>query len=134
MDLCSGIQQNTVANGRTVLDTGILQYHTTASQLSVWTDVGTGSNDVGERIVKCFCFLIHLCPKPVIADAHHQQVIVFPQLPQISKTINHRNATDFAPHRLSIIHKGTVVLEHRLLRHHTAKSTSTDQQEFFLRH
>ena len=49
VDLCSGIQQNTVANGRTVLDTGILQYHTTASQLSVWTDVGTGSNDVGER-------------------------------------------------------------------------------------
>lgn len=128
VDLCSGIQQNTVANRRTVLDTGILQYHTTASQLGVWTDVGTGSNDVGERIAKCFCLLIHLCSELVVADANHQQTIVFPQFRQISKTTNHRNAANLSTRRLSIIHKGSVVLEYRPLRYHASEATGTHQQ------
>ena len=52
VDLCSGVQQNAVTNRCTVLDTGVLQHHTTTSQLGVWTDIGTGSNDVWERITK----------------------------------------------------------------------------------
>ena len=108
VDFRSGIQQNTVAYGRTILDTSVLQHHTAASQLGVWTDVGTGSNDVGERIAKCFCLLIHLCSEPIIADSHHQQAILLPQLRQISKTANHRNATDVSAHRLPIVYKGTV--------------------------
>lgn len=58
MDLCSGIQQNTVANGRTILDTGILQHHAATAQLCVWTDVGAGRNDIGKSKAKCFCLLM----------------------------------------------------------------------------
>ena len=71
VDLCSGIQQNTATNGCTVLDASVLQHHTAVSHLGIRTDIGTGSNDVGEPIAKCFCFLIHLRPELVAADAHH---------------------------------------------------------------
>lgn len=80
VDLCSGIQQNTVANGRTILDTGILQHHAATAQLCVWTDVGAGRNDIGKSKAKCFCFLIHLRPELIVSNADNQQVIVFPQL------------------------------------------------------
>ena len=120
VDLCSGIQQNTISDRCTVLDTSVLQHHTTTSQLGVGADIGTGSNNVRKRIAKCFCLFIHLCPELVVANAHHQQAVFFPQLRKISKTTNHRSAADLSPHRLSIIHKGTVVLEHRLLRHQPA--------------
>ena len=52
VDFCSGVQQNTVANGRTILDTSVLQHHTATADFSKRTDVGTGSNDVWERIAK----------------------------------------------------------------------------------
>ena len=51
-----------------------------------------------------------------------------PQLCRISKTANHRNATYLGPHRLSIIHKCEVVLEHCLFYHHAPKATGTNQQ------
>lgn len=47
VDFRSGIQQNTVSHRCTVLDTGVLQHHTTTSQLGVWTDVGTGATILG---------------------------------------------------------------------------------------
>ena len=72
VDFRSGIQQNTVSHRCTVLDTGVLQHHTTTSQLGVWTDVGTGGNDIEEPLAKCICVLIHLCPELIVADAHHQ--------------------------------------------------------------
>ena len=97
VDFRSGIQQNTVANGRTILDTGILQHHAATAQFCVWTDVGAGRNDIGKSKAKGFRLLIHLCPEPIVADTHHQQAVLLPQLRQISKTANHRNATDFAP-------------------------------------
>ena len=71
VDFCSDIQQNTVSNGCTILDTSVLQHHTTTSQLGVWTDVGTGCNDVRERLAKGFRLLIHPCPELVVADANH---------------------------------------------------------------
>ena len=70
-------------------------------------------------------------PELVVADANNQQTIFFPQPRQISKAANHRNAADFSAHSLSIIHKGTVVLEHRLLRYHAPEATGTNQQQFF---
>ena len=134
MDFRSCIQQSTIANGRTILDTSVLQNHATTAQLSVKTDVGTGGNNVWKRIAKGFCLFIHLCPELVVADANNQQTIFFPQPRQISKAANHRNAADFSAHSLSIIHKGTVVLEHRLLRYHAPEATGTNQQQFFHNH
>ena len=60
VDLCPSIQQNAVANGRTILDTSVLQQHAATADFRNWADVGTGSNDVGNPIAKCICFLIHL--------------------------------------------------------------------------
>ena len=88
VDFCSGIQQNTVSDRRTVLDTSVLQNHTATADFSKRTDIGTGSNDVWERIAKGFCLFIHLCSEPVVADANHQQAVFFPQLRQISKAAN----------------------------------------------
>ena len=83
---------------------------------------------------KCFCLLIHLCSEPIIADSHHQQSILLPQLRQISKTTNHRNAADVSAHRLPIVYKGTVIFYHRLFSNHTTEAAGTDQQELLLRH
>ena len=71
VDLRSGIQQNTVANGRTILDTGILQHHAATAQLCVWTDVGAGRNDIGKSKAKGFRLLIHLCSELVVANPDH---------------------------------------------------------------
>ena len=134
VDFRSGIQQDTVANGCTILDASVLQHHTTTSQLGVWTDVSTRCNDIGEPIAKGFRLLIHLRSELVVADAYHQQAILFPQLRQISKAANHRNTTDLSAYGLSIIHKGTVILEHRLLHHYAPKAAGTNQQQLFFRH
>ena len=134
MDFCTCVQQHTIAHDCAILNTGVLHQNTSTADLSKRTYVGTGSNDVGKSKAKYFCFLIHLRPKPIVSDAHHQKVIVLPQLRQISKTTNHRNAANINRHRLPIVYENTVVLEHRLLGHHASKTTSTDQQELFLRH
>ena len=52
-----------------------------------------------------------MCSKLVAADAHHQQVVLFSQLRQISKTANRRNATNFNASRLPIIYKGAIVFK-----------------------
>ena len=128
MDLRSGIQQNTVSHRCTVLDTGVLQHHTAIADFCERTDIGTGSNDVGKSKAKCFCFLIHLRPELVVADAHHQQAVLPPQLRQISKAANHRNTTDLSAYGLSIVYESTVVLVHCLFCNHASEAACTNQQ------
>ena len=134
VDFRSGIQQNAISHRCTILDTSVLQHHTATADFCERTDIGTGRNDVGKRKAKGFCLLIHLCPEPIVADAHHQQTIFFPQLWQISKTTNHRNAANFSAHNLPIVYKGTVIFYHRLFSHHAAKATGSNQQQLFFRH
>ena len=134
MDFCTCVQQHTIAHDCTILNTGILQNDTPIAKLSVWADIGTGRNNVRECISKLLGLFIHLRTKAVITNADRQQVIALAQLRQTSNPTNNRNTTDFSADRLSIVHKSAVILEHCLLGHHASKTTSTDQQELFLRH
>ena len=52
VDFRSSIQQNTIPDRCTVLNTSVLQSHTATADFSKRTDIGTGSNDVWERIAK----------------------------------------------------------------------------------
>ena len=56
VDFCSGVQQNTVANGRTILDTSVLQHHTATANFSKRTDIRTGRNDIGKSKAKGLAF------------------------------------------------------------------------------
>ena len=128
MDFCASIQQHTITNPCTILDTSILQYYTAAANLGVWTNIRTRRDNVRKSIAKFLGVFIYLCPEPVVADANHQQVVVLPQLRQIGNTTYNRDAAYFSINSLSIINKCTVILQHYLFSHHASKTTSTDQQ------
>ena len=134
MDFCTCVQQHTIAHDCAILNTGILQNDTPITKFGVGANVGTGCNDIRESIAHCRSFLIYLHPEVVITNSNHEQTITLAQLRQICNLTNNRSTTNLCPNRLSIVHKSAVILEHRLLGHHASKTTSTNQQELFLRH
>lgn len=94
MHLHARVQQDAVANVRTILHYDVVQQHAAAAQLGITADIGAGADDIGKAVAKRLRFVINLFAQLIVANRHDELLItsLIMQTLQIADASDDRHA------------------------------------------